>query len=80
MKLSATGVLLGAIDTVVGRNTDVARYLTRAIKSNDALDLLLAQAAFDELDGEKKRAVVREIEARTASMKEANADPRRLKA
>ena len=80
MKLSATEVLLGAIDAVVGRNTDVARYLTRAIKSNDALDLLLAQAAFDELDGEKKRAVVREIEARTASMQEAKADPRRLKA
>ena len=53
---------MDAIDLVVGRNSDVARYLARAIKSDDPLDLLLAQAAFDELEGDVKRAVAREIE------------------
>ena len=81
MKRSASEVLLGAIDVVVGRNSDVARYLTRAIKSDDPLDLLLAQAAFDELDGDLKRAVVREIETSTAAFhRRSNAAPRRLTA
>lgn len=62
MKRSASEILLDAVDLVVGRNSDVARYLARAIKSDDPLDLLLAQAAFDELEGDVKRAVAREIE------------------
>ncbi len=66
---------------VVGRESDVARYLTRAIKSDDPLDLLLAQAAFEELDGDVKRAVVRQIETSTAHMRRRPvAEPERLSA
>lgn len=65
LKRSAREILLDAVHVVVGRDSDVARYLTRAITSDDPLDLLLAQAAFDELDGSLKRAVAREIETGT---------------
>ncbi len=68
MRLSDREILLGAIETVVGANTDVARYLARAIDSNDPLDLLLAQAAFDELDPDYRRAVVTEVEERTGPL------------
>lgn len=81
MKRSASKVLLDAIDVVVGRDSDVARYLSRAIKSDDPLDLLLAQAAFDELDGDLKRAVVNQIETSTGSMsRRPAAAPQRLTA
>lgn len=66
MTRSASEILLDAIDRVVGRDTDVARYLVRAIESDDPLDLLLAEAAFDELDSAVKRAVAREVELGTA--------------
>lgn len=62
MKRSAREILLDAIKVVVGRDSDVARYLIRAINSDDPLDLLLAQAAFDELEGHHKRAVAQEVE------------------
>lgn len=68
MKRSPSEVLLEAIDLVVGRNSDVARYLGKAIKSDDALDLLLAQAAFEELDADLKRAVARQVESSTADL------------
>jgi hypothetical protein len=64
LKRSAREILLDTVNVVVGRDTDVARYLARAINSDDPLDLLLAQAAFDEMEGHLKRAVVREIETR----------------
>ena len=63
LKQSAREILLEAIKVVVGRDSDVARYLIRAINSDDPLDLLLAQAAFDELEGHHKRAVAQEIES-----------------
>ncbi len=65
LKQSAREILLDAIKVVVGRDSDVARYLIRAINSDDPLDLLLAQAAFDELEGPQKRAVAQEVEAGT---------------
>lgn len=69
-KASAREILLDALHIVVGRESDVARYLARAINSDDPLDLLLAQAAFDELDGQVKRAVAREIETGTRSYRQ----------
>jgi hypothetical protein len=44
-------VLLEAIEEILGPETDVARYMAKAVTSEDALDLMLAQTAFDELDG-----------------------------
>ena len=68
MRLSEREILLGAIETVIGADADVARYLARAIDSDDPLDLLLAQAAFDELDTGYRRAVVDEVEQRTGPL------------
>ncbi len=62
IKRSARQILLDAVHVVVGRDSDVARYLVKAINSDDPLDLLLAQAAFDELEVPLKHAVAREIE------------------
>ena len=67
LKQSAREILLEAIKVVVGRDSDVARYLIRAINSDDPLDLLLAQAGFDELDGHIRRAVAIESENGTRS-------------
>lgn len=64
IKQSAREILLDTVNVVIGRDTDVARYLARAINSDDPLDLLLAQAAFDEMEGHLKRAVAREVENR----------------
>jgi hypothetical protein len=61
---SAREILLDTVNVVIGRDTDVARYLARAINSDDPLDILLAQAAFDEMEGHLKRAVAREVESR----------------
>ena len=68
MALSPREILLGAIESVIGSDADVARYLARAIESDDPLDLLLAQAAFDELDPQFRRAVVAEVEQRTGPL------------
>ncbi|MSP50101.1 MAG: hypothetical protein EXQ95_12345 [Alphaproteobacteria bacterium] len=64
---------------MVGRDSDVARYLARAIGSDDPLDLLLALAAFDELDGVVKRAVAREIESGTVMQRRSAEERRRLR-
>jgi hypothetical protein len=54
---TAHQILLAAIEAVLGPGSDVARYLSRAMESDDALDLLLAQAAFQDLDEGQKRAI-----------------------
>jgi hypothetical protein len=54
---TAHQILLAAIEAVLGPGSDVARYLARAMESDDALDLLLAQAAFQDLDEGQKRAI-----------------------
>ena len=63
--LTAHHILLSAIESVLGRGTDVARYLTKAVQASDALDLLLAQAAFDDLSGEVKTAIAERVRAET---------------
>ena len=47
---SPVRILLHVLEEIVGPESDVARYMTKAVQSEDPLDLMLAQAAFDELD------------------------------
>ena len=49
--------LLEAIEDILGPEADVARYMAKAVTSDDALDLMLAQTAFDELDGSYRREI-----------------------
>jgi hypothetical protein len=60
---TAQEILLSAIQAVLGPNSDAGRYLARAIESADALDLLLAQAAFQDLDGGQKAAIAARVDA-----------------
>jgi len=59
---TAHEILLAAIEAVLGPASDVARYLSRAIESDDALDLLLADAAFQDLDEGQKRAIAARVD------------------
>ena len=61
----AHDILLSVIESVLGRGTDVARYLAKAVESNDALDLLLAQAAFEDLRPETKTAIAERVQRET---------------
>ncbi len=54
---TAHHILLAAIEAVLGPGSDVGRYLARAMESDDALDLLLAEAAFEDLDPGQKKAI-----------------------
>jgi len=62
---SAREILLSAVEAVLGEGTDVARYLAKAIDSDDALDLLLTQAAFEDLPNETKREIARRVSEQT---------------
>jgi hypothetical protein len=62
---SAQQILLSAVEAVLGEGTDVARYLAKAIDSDDALDLLLAQAAFEDLPSATKREIARRVAEQT---------------
>jgi hypothetical protein len=57
-------VLLEVIEDVLGPETDVARYLAKAVNSEDALDIMLAQTAFDELDPSYRREIAASVAAR----------------
>jgi hypothetical protein len=61
----ANEILLSAIETVLGPETDVARYFEKAISSEDALDLLLAQAAFQDLSGDDKMSIAEGVRVAT---------------
>ena len=60
---SAHQILLSAIESVLGPGSDVGRYLARAIESDDPLDLLLAQAAFQDLETSQKQAIAARVDA-----------------
>jgi hypothetical protein len=60
---TAQEILLSAIQAVLGPSSDAGRYLARAIESADALDLLLAQAAFQDLDAGQKAAIAARVDA-----------------
>jgi hypothetical protein len=57
----ANRILLNAIEGVLGPRSEAGRYLSRALDSDDPLDLLLAQAAFDELPAEKRRIIAERV-------------------
>ena len=60
---TAHQILLAAIEEVLGPGSDVARYLSRAISSDDPLDLLLAQAAFEDLDPGQKKTIQLKVDS-----------------
>jgi hypothetical protein len=62
---TAHEILLSAIEAVLGPKSDVGRYLARAIESDDPLDLLLAQAAFEDLDAGQKSAIAMRVNQET---------------
>jgi hypothetical protein len=62
---TAHEILLAAIEAVLGPKSDVGRYLGRAIESDDPLDLLLAQAAFEDLDTGQKSAIAMRVNQET---------------
>lgn len=59
---TAHQILLAAIEGVLGPGSDAGRYLSRAMDSDDALDLLLAQAAFQDLSRSQKRAIAARVD------------------
>jgi hypothetical protein len=61
-------VLLETIEEILGPETDVARYMAKAVNSHDALDLMLAQTAFDELDSEYRRDIATAVAARVRDL------------
>src|SRR5882724_11917255 len=54
-------VLLGAIEGVLGRSTELGRCLTRAIASEDPCDLMQAQSAFDALSAALRESIAEEV-------------------
>lgn len=60
---TAHQILLSAIEAVLGPGSDVGRYLARAMESDDPLDLLLAQAAFQDLDTGQKMAIAARVDS-----------------
>ena len=65
--------LLEAIEDILGPEADVARYMTKAVTSDDALDLMLAQTAFDELDGSYRREIATVVAERVRDYLKARA-------
>src|SRR5260221_2920446 len=65
--------LLDAIEEILGPETDVARYMAKAVTSNDALDLMLAQTAFDELDGSYRNEIASAVARRVRDLLKARA-------
>ncbi|MBM3547074.1 MAG: hypothetical protein FJX54_08975 [Alphaproteobacteria bacterium] len=59
---TAHQILLAAIEAVLGPGSDAGRYLARAMESDDALDLLLAEAAFQDLDDGQKKAIAARVD------------------
>ena len=53
--------LLCAVEDVLGRTTELARRLTRAIASEEPVDLIEAQSAFDSLPDELRQKIAGEV-------------------
>ncbi|MBI1778362.1 MAG: hypothetical protein HYR63_23735 [Proteobacteria bacterium] len=61
-------ILLEIIEEVIGPESDIARYMAKAVVSDDALDLMLAQTAFDELDGAYRQEIAAAVLARVKNI------------
>ncbi len=67
-KVEPIRVLLETIEEIIGPETDVARYMAKAVVSDDALDLMLAQTAFDELDSSYRQEIAASVLARVRGL------------
>jgi len=53
----AFALLTQSVADIVGNETKIATALTRAVNSGSPLDLMMAQASFDDLDGQIRRRI-----------------------
>lgn len=53
----ALALLTQSVADVVGDETRIATALTRAIQSGSPMDILMAQASFDDLDASLRRQI-----------------------
>ena len=54
----AYALLKQSVADIVGDETKIAAALSRAVTSGSPLDLMMAQASFDDLDGQVRRRVM----------------------
>lgn len=62
MAQHATDILIQAIGSVLGHNSDVARNLLKAVESENMLDMMLARTSFDDLSPELRRRIADEVD------------------
>lgn len=62
MQQRATDILIQAIESVLGHNSDVARNLLKAVESENMLDMMLARTSFDDLSPELRRRIAGEVD------------------
>ncbi|MBI1773767.1 MAG: hypothetical protein HYR63_00335 [Proteobacteria bacterium] len=67
-------VLLCAVEEVLGRGTELGRYLTRAVATEDPLDLMQAQTAFDALPAELRQTIAGTVRERMRQDRQDEAD------
>ena len=58
----------------LGRGTDLGRHLTRALATEDALDLMRAQSAFDEFPAELRQTIAGAVRERMRRNREEEAE------
>lgn len=68
MQQRATDILLQAIESVLGHNSDVARNLLKAVESENMLDMMLARTSFDDLSPELRRRIADEVDNSVAAI------------
>jgi hypothetical protein len=68
MQQRATDILLQAIESVLGHNSDVARNLLKAVESENMLDMMLARTSFDDLSPELRRRIADEVDNTVAAI------------
>lgn len=62
MQQRATNILIQAIESVLGHNSDVARNLLKAVESENMLDMMLARTSFDDLSLDLRHKIAGEVD------------------
>ena len=62
MQQRATDILIQAIESVLGHNSDVARNLLKAVESENMLDMMLARTSFDDLSPDLRQKIADEVD------------------
>ena len=62
MQQHAIDILIQAIESVLGHNSDVARNLLKAVESENMLDMMLARTSFDDLSPDLRRKIADEVD------------------